>query len=90
VSTLRTYLLCGCPSNDNDEHRPGCWLAAAETVALQAHAAHGSIEGLTLALTEAGYLRAPAGDKEVVWLLDALVEIGLLDEPDALPADGAA
>jgi hypothetical protein len=25
----------------------------------------------------------------VVWLLDALVEIGLLDEPDALSADGA-
>ncbi len=57
--------MCGCPlvQYQRDGHRPGCWLADAETIAVEAYTAPEHADQLVAmltALTEAGYLRRPA------------------------------
>ncbi len=75
--------MCGCPlvQYQRDGHRPGCWLADAETIAVEAYTAPEHADQLVAmltALTEAGYLRRPDSEGELLSLLDALCEAELL------------
>lgn len=80
--TVTDYMHCGCPWL---VHQPGCWMAEAESIALEAAdaakaytpARHRTVAALT-ALAEAGYLREVDGPHEVEELLDLLIEAGLL------------
>lgn len=76
-------LMCGCAPNDYRRagHRPGCWMATAETIALEAYTdpAHPDpLAGALAALAQAGHLRVPDSEGELLTLLDALTEAELL------------
>lgn len=94
MAAMTTYLVCGCPAEEEADtgHLPGCWMADAETIAEEAIAANAqraepgnATVAVAQALAEAGYLSGIPVGQDLFGLLDYLAENNLL----AAPSDGA-